>query len=135
MKFSLITAALLLSVNAFAMDVVYHVSASDEQATTALRNLKNHLGSDEGKTDRVVVVAHGDGINLMLNDTKDSKGNPFSATVEEFALRGVEFHACANTLRSKGIDKSRVNTLATIVPAGVVDVTRLQAKGYAYIRP
>lgn len=127
----------LLSMAAFAQDkvkVVYHVNTGVETAAAILNNISNELNASP--TDKIVVVTHGAGIDFMLNDAKDSKGREFSGPVSALAARGVEFRVCDNTLHSRKIDASKLLMEAQVVPSGVAEVARLQAKeGYAYLKP
>jgi len=48
----------------------------------------------------------------------------------------VEFRVCNNTLVSRKIDAAKVAMEAKIVPSGVAEVARLQAReGFVYLRP
>ena len=52
------------------------------------------------------------------------------------AARGVEFRVCNNTLTSRNIDPGKLLMETKIVPSGVAEVARLQAKeGYVYLKP
>jgi intracellular sulfur oxidation DsrE/DsrF family protein len=114
--------------------VVYHLADGNEQAERALGNLRNHLRAEPNA--RIVVVALGDGIKFLLEGATDHNGKSFAAAVAALAAQGVEFRVCNNTLAAHGIAASRVVLEAKIVPAGVVEIARLQAKeGYVYLRP
>ena len=114
--------------------VVYHVNESIEQATSAIRNIRNHLSADPKA--KIVVVTHAGGINFLLRDAKDKNGNPFEVAVQDLVTQGVEFRVCAFTLQSRNIDPKLVLEEAKIVPSGVAEVSRLQAQeGYAYLKP
>jgi intracellular sulfur oxidation DsrE/DsrF family protein len=114
--------------------VVYHVSDS-AQASMALGNIRNHLRASPNV--KIVVVANGSGIEFLLDGAKNANGNPYDATVQELVMRhNVEFRVCNNSLEGRHIDKSKVLPEATIVPAGVAELTHLQVQeGYAYIKP
>jgi hypothetical protein len=117
-----------------ATKVIYHVNQGNEQATDALRNIRNHLSVDPKA--KIVVVTHYRGIDFLLEGAKDKNGNPYDAAVEDLAMRGVEFRVCEFTLKGRNIDKSKVIPEAKIVPSGVAEIGRLQAKeGYAYLKP
>jgi hypothetical protein len=114
--------------------VVYHFDAGFEQSTKGLRNIKNHLDVDPKA--KVVVVAHAQGVNFLLEGAANHTGNPYHIPVEELAARGVEFRVCAITLKSQNIDPKRLIEQARLVPSGVVEVANLQAKeGFVYIKP
>ena len=130
-------AALALNVSAAPGDpvkVVYHVNENLEQATSAVRNIRNHLSADPKA--KIVVVAHAGGINFLLRDAKDKNGNPYEVAVQDLVSKGVEFRVCAFTLQSRNIDPKMVLEEARIVPSGVAEISRLQAQeGYAYLKP
>ncbi|MBS4098445.1 MAG: DsrE family protein [Sulfuricella sp.] len=114
--------------------VVYHVNDS-KVARAALNNIRNHLEATAGKA-KIVVVTHGDGVNFLLEDAQDKNGNPYNIAVEELADRGVEFRVCNNTLKANKIDPKTVLPSATIVPSGVAEIGRLQAReGFVYLKP
>lgn len=114
--------------------VVYHVNEGLEQASNGLRNIRNHLSADPSA--KIVVVTHAAGINFLLEGAKDKNGNPYDAAVDDLSLKGVEFRVCNFTLLARNIDKSKVHSEAKIVPSGVAEVSRLQAReGYVYLKP
>lgn len=113
--------------------VVYHVNDS-ENAMVALRNVQNHLNAS--KDARIVVVTHGKGIDFLLNNAQDKNGNPYEPVVQTLKDKGVDFRVCNNTLASRKLDASAVIPEATVVPSGVAEIGRLQAKeGYVYLKP
>lgn len=134
----LFTLGLLFFGAAFAADgpvkVVYDMVEGLAQASRAMGNIRNHLDADP--TVEIVVVAHGAGIDFLLDGAVDAKGQPYAGAIGELANRGVKFQVCNNTLVTRGIPKDKVVLEASVVPSGVAEVARLQAKeGYAYLRP
>ena len=114
--------------------IVYHFDAGFEQATKGLRNVKNHLDVDPKA--KIVVVAHAQGVQFLLDGDVNATGNPYNIPVEELAARGVEFRVCEITLKSNKIDPKKLLPQTKLVPSGVVEIGRLQAKeGYAYLKP
>jgi intracellular sulfur oxidation DsrE/DsrF family protein len=130
-------AAAALSAPAIAADqikVVYHLSEGLDQASRALPNIRNHLQAEPNT--KIVVVTHGEGIRFLLEGAKDRNGKPYDAAVAALASQGVEFKVCNNTLTAHNIPASRVLLEAKIVPSGVAEVARLQAKeGFVYLHP
>jgi uncharacterized protein len=117
-----------------AVKVVYHLNEGLDQAARTMGNIRNHLAADPQA--KIQVVTHGRGIDFLLKDAKSPAGALFSNDVEELALRGIEFKVCRNTLQTRKIDPALVITDGRIVPSGVAEVARLQAKeGYVYLRP
>lgn len=113
---------------------VYHLTAGLDEAQRAIGNVRNHLAADPSA--KIVVVTNGNGIEFLLQEAKDRNGNPFEPSVQELKARGVDFRVCNNTLTNRKIDKSKVIAEATIVPSGVAEAARLQAReGFVYLRP
>jgi intracellular sulfur oxidation DsrE/DsrF family protein len=113
--------------------VVYHINDS-ENATVALRNVQNHLNAS--KDVRIAVVTHGKGIDFLLAGAQDKNGNAYEPAVQELKAKGVDFRVCNNTLKSRKLEASAVIPEATVVPSGVAEIGRLQAKeGYVYLKP
>ncbi|SCU74438.1 conserved exported hypothetical protein [Cupriavidus necator] len=114
--------------------VVYQLSEGIDQAVRAMGNLRNHLNGAPGT--KIVVVAFGYGIDFLVEGAKDARGNTFDGPVGALASAGVEFRVCRNTLTARKIAESSLLMEAKVVPAGVVEIARLQAEeGYAYIKP
>ena len=113
--------------------VVYHINDS-ANAMQAMRNVGNHLDASPGV--KIVVVTHGKGIDFLLEDAKDKDGTLFQPMVAKLKDRGVDFRVCNNTLKSRNLTKDAVIQEASIVPSGVAEIGRLQAKeGYVYLKP
>ena len=114
--------------------VVYHLSEGIPQASRAIGNIRNHLNADP--TAKIVVVAHGLGIDFLLDGATNQLDQPFGGSVSDLANKGVEFRVCNNTLVSRKISAEKVVMDAKVVPSGVAEVARLQAKeGFVYLRP
>lgn len=131
---SLCLLAMCLSANAQDIKTVYHVNTGVETASAILGNVRNHLNADPKA--KITVVTHGPGIDFLLEGAKDSKGREFSGMVGELSGKGVQFRVCNNTLVTRNVDPSKVVMEAKIVPSGVAEVARLQAKeGFVYLKP
>lgn len=55
--------------------------------------------------------------------------------VRELLSRGVRIAACARSLRNHGLDPGALVEGMVAVPGGVTEVVRLEADGFAYLRP
>lgn len=114
--------------------VVYHVNTDVNTASAILGNVRNHLNADPKA--KITIVTHGPGIDFLLEGAKDNKGREFSGMVSDMSSQGVQFRVCNNTLTTRNIDPSKVLMEAKIVPSGVAEIARLQAKeGYVYLKP
>lgn len=114
--------------------VVYHLSEGIPQASRAINNIRNHLNADP--TAKIVVVSHGLGIDFLLDGATNQMEHPFAGGVSDLANKGVEFRVCNNTLVSRKISADKLMMETKVVPSGVAEVARLQAKeSYVYLRP
>ena len=93
------------------------------------QNLLDYFGQPDV---RIVVVAFGPGLRMLLKDS------PVAARIESENSEGVEFDACHNTMKAMARKIGHMPVLvpqAVVVPAGVVRIMQLQKAGFAYIRP
>lgn len=127
--------------------VVYHINYDNPKAQAgALRNVQNHINAVGAENLDLKIVMHGKGLSLLLmpdslKNTKLSYGNAtddLQAKIAGLKDQGIGFQVCSNTLKGKKIDYENdlydVNP-EDIVPSGVAELARLQAMGYAYIKP
>ena len=116
--------------------VVYHIDNADMQATKGLRNVRNHL--DVAPDTKIVVVAHAEGVDFLLEGAKDKK-NPnieYGPLVSALKARGVRFEVCEITLKNRNLTKDAFSLDAEFTPSGVVRIGQLQTReGYGYIKP
>lgn len=132
--FTLVLATWVGLVGAQDVKTVYHVNTAVDTAAAVLNNIQNHLNADPKA--KIVVVTHGPGIDFLLEGAKDSRGREFSASVSSLSGKGVEFRVCNNTLVSRNIDPGKLLMETKIVPSGVAEVARLQAReGFVYLKP
>lgn len=116
-----------------AIKVVYHL-ADERQATLAMHNISNHLAADPEV--KIVVVALATGVRAFTFGAQDAGARPFADWVEQLAARGVQFRICRNSMDAMALTKGDLIDKVTIVPSGVAEIARLEAReGYVYIRP
>ena len=134
-KWAALLLGLILSGAALAqIKVVYHLNEGVPQASRAIGNIRNHLAADPAA--KIVVVTHGLGIDFLIDGATNQMDQPFAASVSDLANKGVEFRVCNNTLVSRKIAPERLLMETKVVPSGVAEVARLQAKeGFVYLRP
>ena len=113
--------------------VVYHLP-DDRLATLAMNNISNHLTADPGV--KIVVVALSTGVRAFTFGAQDAGGRPYAEWVDQLAAKGVEFRICHNSMNALKLTKNDLIDKVRIVPSGVAEIARLQAReGYVYIRP
>lgn len=112
--------------------VVFQINDA-ANASTILRFVTNYLVSEPGA--KVTVVGYASGIDFMLADAKDARGDPWAIKLEALAGQGVDFKVCNNTLKSRNLGAEVVAKEATVVPSAVNEIIRLQTReGYAYFQ-
>ena len=113
---------------------VYHINTDVNTVPAILNNIRNHMSADPKA--KIVVVTHGAGIDFLLDGAVNTQKQPFAGSISDLANKGVEFRVCNNTLTSRNISPDKVAMEAKIVPSGVAEVARLQAKeGFVYLHP
>lgn len=126
--------ALAGTARAAEVKVVYHMADGIDQAARGLASIRNHLRA--APDTKIVIVALGEGIRFMVRGAAERNGRPFDAAVTALARQGVEFRVCNNTLTAHNVAPSELVPEMSLVPAGVAEIARLQAReGYVYIRP
>ena len=96
-------------------DLLVHVDLPDESRfVMALGNINNYLAALNGEPCTVVLLANGG---------------------EKLAQAGVSFRVCANAMKKVPITKEDLLPCVEVVPAGVVEIVRLQREDFAYIKP
>ena len=103
----------------------------------ALNNAANVAEYYKSKGEPVVIeiVTYGPGLHMLRADSSPVKSRIAHMSLE---LPQVTFAACANTQANMARQEGKDVTLipeARVVPSGVVRLTELQEKGFAYIRP
>jgi intracellular sulfur oxidation DsrE/DsrF family protein len=127
-------AAVLAQAKDEQIKAVYHLTNGLDEASRGLGNIRNHLAADPKA--KITVVTNGNGIEFLLEGAKDKNGNPYEVIVQDLKSKGVDFRVCNNTLVTRKIDPSKVIQEASIVPSGVAEAAKLQAReGYVYLRP
>lgn len=115
--------------------VVYHIDDAAEQALRALRNIRNQI--EFAPTTKIIVVAHGDGVDFLLDGARDPKSHvEYGPLISWLKSQGVRFEVCENTMKRRNLTKDQFVMEADYTPAGVVRIAELQFRQhYAYIKP
>jgi len=108
--------------------VIFHI---DEQIKIGLvlNNISNLIIDIGQENLEIEMVANSDVVKLLV------KGIEFEPMLEELAKKQVRFCACANSLRNFGLQKEELLDFVEVVSAGVGEILKKQAAGWAYIRP
>ena len=112
--------------------VVYHIDDATV-APKAVRNVQNHLDVDP--LAKISVVTHANGVDFLMTDAKDPKGNPYENLIKPLVQRGVTFEVCQITLKNRNLKPEQFIGEVVYTPSGVVRLAKLQHDGAAYIKP
>ena len=98
-----------------------------------LRNAKNLQDSFGAENTRIEIVAHSQGIGLLL--AKTSAQNPaLKSAIEKAHASGIVFAACHNTMKRFKLTPKDLLPIAVIVDSGVAEVVRKQEAGWDYLK-
>ena len=126
------------------MKLLVHVNES-EKWPAAVGNIANFLTDVGDENAEVIVVANGAGVRGYLRGgppQAERQGDvcivvtgDSAAATEGLEKRGVLFIACANALRAQHIEAGSLPAFVRVVPAGVTEIVKRQAEGFAYVKP
>lgn len=109
--------------------IVIQVSTKDTLSWLGLMNNIKHLKDAWGNTVEIEVVAHGPGIELLMN-TKTTQ----QIKITELKNIGVVFAACMNSMKARNLSKADILSEAVPVPSGVVEIITKQEAGWSYLK-
>lgn len=114
-----------------AYDVVLHLDTEDTSILDlSLGNIENYLAAlEDTHPCSVTLVANAGAVKLFTRDSAQAE------RIQGLAARGVAFDICANALRKHRMDRDALLDACVVVPAGVVELVRLQDAGFAYVKP
>lgn len=113
--------------------VVFHLDET-ANARWALLLARSYL--DDRPQSKIVFVAYGPGIDFLLEDAEDKRGNPYAPAVLGLVEQDVEFRVCQGTLDARGFAREDLLDAVKVVPSGIAEIARLQIReGYAYLKP
>jgi intracellular sulfur oxidation DsrE/DsrF family protein len=113
--------------------VAYHLADADK-VNFVLGNIENHIAGEGGPGRvEIVLVVHGPALGFF----KKSAATPdVSRRLSGLAAAGVGLAACGNTLKAQKLEVGDLLPgFVRVDEGGVVRLARLQAEGYAYLRP
>ena len=111
--------------------VVFHLDEGNrsrvKMALANVENLITDMGPDKVE---VALVMNGEGVMALLKVP-----GLYKQEIERLAAIGVSFFACAHSLSILRLREGALLDPVQLVPAGVSELTKRQAEGWAYIRP
>ncbi|MCI5825251.1 MAG: DsrE family protein [Arcanobacterium sp.] len=110
------------------LKMVFHVNENDRWPFT-IRSVHNLAHSDEETS--VTVVANGEAIRSFSQ--LDADPVRFEK-IKQLRDAGVRFVVCNIAMNERQIKPELVPDYVEIVPAGIVEIAKLQAEGYGYVK-
>ncbi len=83
-------------------------------------------------TYRIEIVLYGSAVKAA--DPMSQKFANLSDLMRALHGAGVEFDVCYNSMADVGMHRGDIYSYMKLVPAGVLEIVRREAQGYAYIR-
>lgn len=112
--------------------VVFHLDWNDQdRMIMALNNISNLLKDPFAENGVVRLLANGQAVRLFERSAASSN----AARIAELRGRGVRFLMCNNSLKGLGLLPGELIEGCEVVPAGIVELIRLQQQGFAYVKP
>ena len=109
--------------------VVIQLTSGDTLAWKGVLKNITHLYETWGDKVQVELVAHGHGVEFLVNGKTTQQ-----ARIGELSKKGVQFRACENSLKDRKLTKEDVISAAGTVPSGVVEVVMKEEDGWSYLK-
>lgn len=111
-------------------NLLMHMDTEDSALLElTIGNITNYLAALSKEKHDVRLVANADAVKLF------TKNCPKSQELRNLCAKGLIIDLCANALRKHNLNKADLLDCCSIVPAGVVEIVRLQNDGFAYVKP
>ncbi|HEU24667.1 MAG: hypothetical protein C0176_05145 [Mesoaciditoga sp.] len=107
------------------MKVLFHIDESVMWDLT-IRNLNNFI-KDIDEDFSIALVANGDAVNGYIDEKLLDQMRALS--------KHVTFISCLNSMKKEHIESEALPEFVKIVPSGVVEIAKLEEKGFHYIKP
>lgn len=108
--------------------LLLHVDGGDAELGLALKNATNYNNAVAGTA--MALVINGPAVKLLR-----AGSCPREADITRLLGVGLRVLACNNALKDHGMTPEQLVGGIEVVPAGIVELVRLQDEGYAYVKP
>ena len=112
-------------------DLIIHVDDNDKgRLNLAFNNVANYKAGLPGEKFSIVMVANGPAIQLSTRENAE-----LAERGKQLKAEGHSIRLCNNALKAFNVPVSELWEGCEVVPAGVVEIVKLQREGFAYLRP
>lgn len=127
------------------LKVLFHVNEPERWQRT-LVNVKNFTQDVGRENAEIEIVANGAAVSAYFDQCRLERSSGKITTtcgktngelleeMNKLAQMGVRFIACRKALRMHSLDEGMLPAFVTVVPAGITEIAKKQAEGYAYIK-
>ena len=112
-----------------AYSVVFELTTADPAEWAKLMNNAENLRKALGTNTSTEIVCHGDGLKMLETKVPNRPDDRMKALSDSGAI----FAACENTMKREKLTAADLVAYAKPVDAGVAEVVRKQAAGWAYL--
>lgn len=109
--------------------IVMQLSSADTMTWKGLMNNLRNLKEGWGDSLAIEVVAHGPGIELLMQQKTTQLEN-----IRKMKQKGIVFYACENTMKEKKILPESIIAEAAFVKMGIGHIVMRQEAGWSYIK-
>jgi uncharacterized protein len=109
--------------------IVMQLSSADTLNWKGLMNNLRNLKEGWGDSLLIEVVAHGPGIELLMQQKTTQLEN-----IRKMKAKGIIFYACENTMKEKKISPESIIAEAAYVKMGIGHIVLRQEAGWSYIK-
>lgn len=116
------------------MRVIFHVDELEKWQLT-LSNVNNLLtyAKEQQEVAEIIILANSVAVSALSSE--GAIKNNIEEQLQSLLANHVGIAACRNALKKENIEESTLITNVNVVPAGVAELVKKQAEGFAYIRP
>jgi uncharacterized protein len=109
--------------------MVMQLASNDTMVWKGLMNNLRNLKEGWGDSLQLEVVAHGPGIELLMQQKTNQLEN-----IRKMKAKGIIFYACENTMKEKKIPVEAIIPEANFVRMGIGHIVVRQEQGWSYIK-
>lgn len=112
-------------------DMCLHIDSRDPAVLRLLlKNAANYFKALPEEKFELVVVANGPAVCQFTRSNEEMRA--IAAPLQD---KGLCILLCANALADNSITENELWPGCTVIPAGVVEIARLQHRGFSYVKP
>ncbi|SCY53235.1 DsrE family protein [Thiohalorhabdus denitrificans] len=113
--------------------IVFQVNRDDSEYYSQLLFSMGEILRQLDNQAQLVAVGFGPGLRLLLKESTETVSAEQTDRINSLMTYDVSFRACRNTMDAMGVADENLLDGVEPVPAGVLEMARLQQEGYSYV--